>query len=113
MATDETAYPGAVFRMQHCYVHDANGGNNVKSRAERNEIYYNWIEGAYYHELELIGPDGQAESLKREDSDVVMFIDPDIKVFAPMPTWGRRCTNSWPATWRCRTSRSATRRWPR
>jgi len=71
MATDETAYPGAVFRMQHNYVHDANGGNNVKSRAERNEIYYNWIEGAYYHELELIGPDGQSESLKREDSDVV------------------------------------------
>ena len=71
MATDEEAYPGAVFRMQYNYVHDANGGNNVKSRAERNEIYFNWIEGAYYHELELIGPDGQDESLKREDSDVV------------------------------------------
>jgi hypothetical protein len=71
MATDETAYPGAVFRMQHCYVHDGIGGNNVKSRAERNEIYYNWIEGAYYHELELIGPDGQDEDLRREDSDVV------------------------------------------
>jgi hypothetical protein len=71
MATDETAYPGAVFRMQHSYVHDGNGGNNVKSRAERNEIYFNWIEGAYYHDLELIGPDGQTESLKREDSDVV------------------------------------------
>jgi hypothetical protein len=71
MATDESAFPGAVFRMQYSYVHDANGGNNVKSRAERNEIYYNWIEGAYYHELELIGPDGQSESLKREDSDVV------------------------------------------
>jgi hypothetical protein len=45
----------------------------VKSRAERNEIYYNWIEGAYYHELELIGPDGGDggnERLKREDSDV-------------------------------------------
>ena len=71
MATDETAYPGAVFRMQYCYVHDGNGGNNVKSRAERNEIYYNWIEGAYYHDLELIGPDGQDGDLKREDSDVV------------------------------------------
>jgi hypothetical protein len=71
MATDETAYPGAVFRMQHTYVHDGNGGNNEKSRAERNELYYNWIEGAYYHEVELIGPDGQSESLKREDSDVV------------------------------------------
>ncbi|MBK7578712.1 MAG: hypothetical protein IPI67_00785 [Myxococcales bacterium] len=71
MATDETAHPKSVFRMQHCYVHDANGGNNVKSRAERNEIYYNWIQGAVYHELELIGPDGQTESLAREDSDVV------------------------------------------
>lgn len=71
MATDETAYPGSVFRMQHCYVHDATGGNNVKSRAERNEIYYNWIQGALYHELELIGPDGQDPALAREDSDVV------------------------------------------
>lgn len=33
------------------------GGNMVKSRAERNEIYYNWIEGAQYKELELIAPD--------------------------------------------------------
>ncbi|HSU41644.1 MAG TPA: hypothetical protein VLJ38_18830, partial [Polyangiaceae bacterium] len=71
MATDETAHPGSVFRMQYCYVHDGLGGNNVKSRAERNEIYYNWVEGAYYYELELIGPDGQDESLAREDSDVV------------------------------------------
>jgi MYXO-CTERM domain-containing protein len=77
MATDEVAHPGSVFRMQHCYVHDGTGGNNVKSRAERNEIYYNWIEGAVYHELELIGPDpegapsGWTEALKREDSDVV------------------------------------------
>ncbi|WP_146648601.1 hypothetical protein [Labilithrix luteola] len=74
MATDEVAHPGSVFRMQFCYVHDANGGNSVKSRAERNEIYYNWIEGALYHELELIGPDpagGVDASLKREDSDVV------------------------------------------
>ncbi|HRS17833.1 MAG TPA: right-handed parallel beta-helix repeat-containing protein, partial [Thermoanaerobaculaceae bacterium] len=74
MATDEVHHPGSVFRMQHCWVHDGNGGNNVKSRAERNEIYYNWIEGAFYHELELIGPDGGDggnPALKREDSDVV------------------------------------------
>ncbi|MCU0681706.1 MAG: hypothetical protein MUF34_05530 [Polyangiaceae bacterium] len=71
IATDESAYPNAVFRMQHSYVHDGRGGNNIKSRAGRNEIYYNWIEGAYYRELELIGPDGQDPSLKREDSDVV------------------------------------------
>ncbi len=69
MATNEEDYPHAVFRMEHCYVHDGNGGHNVKSRAERNEIYYNWIEGAYYHELELIGPDGSPD-LYREDSDV-------------------------------------------
>ncbi len=77
MSTDEVNHPGSVFRMQHCYVHDAKGGNNVKSRSERNEIYYNWIEGAYYHELELIGSDpggvddGWDPRLKREDSDVL------------------------------------------
>lgn len=77
MTTDEVNFPGSVFRMQYCYIHDANGGNNVKSRSERNEIYYNWIEGAYYHELELIGSDpggvddGWTIGLKREDSDVV------------------------------------------
>ncbi len=71
MATDERTHPGAVFRMQFCYVHDGKGGNNVKSRAERNEIYFNWIEGARYHEIELIGPDGADPALKREDSEVI------------------------------------------
>jgi hypothetical protein len=77
MTTDQVSFPGARFRMQHCYLHDGQGGNNVKSRAERNEIYYNWIEGAHYHELELIGPDpggvssGWTPRLKREDSDVM------------------------------------------
>lgn len=71
MATDNTKYPAAVFRMQFCYVHHGNGGNNIKSRAGRSEIYYNWIEGAFYHELELIGADGQPPALVREDSDVV------------------------------------------
>lgn len=72
IAGDESMYPGHVFRMQHCWVHDGNGGNSVKSRAERNEIYANWIEGALYHELDLIGPvDPAVEGLAREDSDVV------------------------------------------
>jgi MYXO-CTERM domain-containing protein len=72
MATDQETYPGSVFRMQYCYVHDGLGGNNVKSRSERNEIYYNWIEGAMYHELDLIGPDtGVDPAFAREDSDVV------------------------------------------
>lgn len=71
MATDEANRPGSVFRMRFCYVHSGLGGNNVKSRAERNEIYYNWIEGALYHELELVGPDGADPTLAREDSDLV------------------------------------------
>ncbi len=74
IATDEAVHPGSVFRMQHCYVHDANGGNSVKSRAERNEIYFNWLEGAQYHELELIGPADDSNdrvTAPREDGDVV------------------------------------------
>jgi hypothetical protein len=72
IATDSATYPGAVFRMQHSYVHHSNGGNSVKSRAERAEIYYNWIEGAQYYELELIGPDGSIPAEPpREDADVV------------------------------------------
>ncbi len=75
VSSDEVDHPGSRFRMQHCYVHDGNGGNNVKSRHERNEIYFNWIEGALYHELELIGPDpGDAnvdENEAVENSDVV------------------------------------------
>ncbi|HYF64714.1 MAG TPA: hypothetical protein VD886_17950 [Herpetosiphonaceae bacterium] len=66
-----TGLPGAVFRMQHCYLHGQKGGNAVKSRANRNEIYYNWIEGAFYHELELIGPANSGLDSPREDSDVV------------------------------------------
>lgn len=74
MATDEDAHPGSVFRMEQSWVHDGTGGNNVKSRAQRNEIVANWIEGAVYHELELIGPDpggGSVPAGVREDSDVV------------------------------------------
>lgn len=69
-ATDEATYPGALFRLIHSYIHDGRGGNQVKSRAERNEIAYNWIEGAHYKELDLVGPDGSREDV-REDSDVV------------------------------------------
>ncbi len=55
-------YPRALFRMRDCYVHDGAGGNNVKSRVTRNEIEYNWIEGAAYHELDLVGPDPKAQA---------------------------------------------------
>ncbi|AKF09896.1 Tryptophan synthase alpha chain [Sandaracinus amylolyticus] len=75
VSSDTTQHPGSVFRMRFCYVHDGRGGNNVKSRSERNEIHFNWIEGALYHELELIGPDpddaGVDEDDAIENSDVV------------------------------------------
>jgi hypothetical protein len=67
MATDEVAHPNAVFRLQHSYIHSAKGGNNVKSRSGRNEIYYNWIEGARYHGLEMIGPDRADNGAMTED----------------------------------------------
>jgi len=54
-------YPRALFRMRYCYVHDGTGGNNVKSRVTRNEIEYNWIEGATFHELDMVGPDPKAQ----------------------------------------------------
>ncbi|MBN8480532.1 MAG: hypothetical protein J0L88_02955 [Xanthomonadales bacterium] len=77
LQSDEVAYPGAVLRMRHNYVHSGTGGNLLKSRFERAEIHYNWFEGAFYHELELIGPDpfeqqpGWSVDLKREDSEVL------------------------------------------
>jgi len=35
IATDQANHPGSVLRIQFSYIHDANGGNNLKSRAER------------------------------------------------------------------------------
>lgn len=74
ISTNEDDYPGSVFRLQFCHIHDGTGGENVKSRAERSEIYYNLLENPYHHNLELIGPDpagGVAEGAAREDADVV------------------------------------------
>ena len=77
MATDNMRHPTGVVRIQYCYIHDAVGGNSIKTRAARNEIRYNWVEGAMFHELELIGADldGQDSSVTegtvREDSEVI------------------------------------------
>ena len=69
---DEYSYPAGVFRLQYSWLHDALGqAANVKSRAARNEIYYNRIEGSPTHELELIGAECCEENVVREDSDVV------------------------------------------
>jgi hypothetical protein len=100
MATDEFAHPGSVFRLQHSYLHDSDytdgagtGGNLVKSRAERNEIYYNWLEGGYFHELELIGPDPDGngnvtELTAREDSDVVGNVIVHTSAFGALVRFG-------------------------
>jgi hypothetical protein len=69
-----TKYPQALFTMRHCYVHGGRGGNAVKSRTTRNLIEYNWIEGAMYHDLDLDGPDPQAQRIAagtRCDADVI------------------------------------------
>lgn len=77
MQSDEVAFRDSVFRMRYNYVHSGTGGNLLKSRFERNEIHYNWFEGAFYHELELIGPDPNEQQpdwsvgLVREDSEVL------------------------------------------
>lgn len=78
MATDEYSHPGSVFRLQYCYIHNGVEGDNVKSRAERNEIYYNWIElaGSIGHGLGLFAPDPDDNdsvdiNTAREDADVV------------------------------------------
>lgn len=94
LSADEVAYPVSIARVQYNYIHDANTGNGLKTRARRNEVYFNWFENNYYQSLELIGPDpgfnedeaepafATAESIRgrnpeygeffqREDSDVV------------------------------------------
>ncbi|HSG29142.1 MAG TPA: fibronectin type III domain-containing protein [Candidatus Krumholzibacterium sp.] len=98
MSTNENDFPGSVFRMRFCYIHDGTGGNNVKSRAERNEIHYNWLENPYYHNLELIGPDpagGVAEDAAREDSDVVGNVLIARRFSRNVRIGGDGCGNSW------------------
>ena len=70
VTSNDDLYPNAVFRLQHSYLHQSQGGNMVKSRAARNEIYYNWIENGFYRELELIGRDWERGDVERH-SDVV------------------------------------------
>ena len=77
MQSDEVAHPGATFTMRFNYVHNGNGGNLLKVRHERSFIHSNWFEGAFYQEIELIGPDcetqqaGWSRGLRREDSELL------------------------------------------
>lgn len=70
VTTDQDMYPGSKVRIQFNYIHDLAGGLSIKSRAERGEIYFNWIEGEPSNAIDLIGPDAATDPA-REDSDVV------------------------------------------
>ncbi len=91
VTSDQNAHPGSVFRLRHSWVHDMNGGNALKSRAERNEIHFNWFEGTRYHLMELIGPDEDAVTPPpgiREDSDVVGNVLVHKAYDPPLTPWG-------------------------
>jgi hypothetical protein len=59
IATDQFRFPGSVLRIERAFLHN-NKGNSIKSRAERTELYYNWIEVSDIEQsryaIELIGP---------------------------------------------------------
>jgi hypothetical protein len=72
IATDPEAYPNSTFRLEFSYLHDNNGGNAVKSRARRTEVYFNWIESSprMYYTIEAIGSE-EFDPHPRQDSDIV------------------------------------------
>lgn len=73
VSTDQTNRPGSKVRFQFNWIHDGNGGNAYKSRAERNELYYNLFQDATYREIELLGcePGVHDPWLAREDGELV------------------------------------------
>lgn len=86
LSADQARYPESIARIQHNYIHDSNTGNGLKTRARRNEIYFNWFENNYHQSLELIGPDPGLE--KREDgyifnnAEAWRKVDPEFGEFA-------------------------------
>lgn len=74
LAADETLYPDSVARVQFNYIHDSNSGNGLKSRAGRNEVYYNWFENNYYQSLELIGPDPGFDISEDDEGEYYAFL---------------------------------------
>ena len=80
VATDQFGHQGSVLRAQFNYIHDNTGGSGIASRAERSEVYYNYIQGTTTHALSIGGPDRSAygtttraalPSSIREDGDIV------------------------------------------
>jgi len=55
--------------LRHCYIHDCPYGQNYKTRAHYNELWYNWIVDSHQGE---VGPvDGRGET-DRPNSNVLM-----------------------------------------
>lgn len=73
VATDRDAFPGSIFRVQHSYLHD-NFGTSIKSRSERTELFYNWIDAINspraFYSVELFGFE-EYQTLEPLNSDVV------------------------------------------
>lgn len=73
MSTDRDRFPNSVFSIKKSFLH-SNKGNAIKSRAERVEIYNNWIENSEskqsIYALELIGYE-EYEPLPVINHDVV------------------------------------------
>ncbi len=73
VATDRDAFPRSVFRVQHSYLHD-NFGTSIKSRSERTEVLYNWIDAIHhpraFYSIELFGFE-EYQTIEPLNSDVV------------------------------------------
>lgn len=72
IATDQFRFPGSVLHIERSFLHN-NKGNSIKSRAERTELYFNWIEVSDIEQsryaIELIGP--SMGTVDVTDQDVV------------------------------------------
>jgi hypothetical protein len=71
--TGELEHPGAMFRLRHSYLHNGLSGNMVKSRAERTELHYNWIEGADVQDVEMLSPDPDFQSVAWSDDTAIEY----------------------------------------
>lgn len=58
IASDRVRHPEAITKVRFNYIHDSYQGAGLKSRALRNEVYYNWFENNYSSEADL-GPGTQ------------------------------------------------------
>lgn len=63
--------PGATATVQFNYIHDSDGGANIKTRMPHNIIRYNWIENAANYELDIVDSDAGPEGLRPMDTEFI------------------------------------------